>query len=178
MFKGVLKLDMFSKSEIDYLNKIPKDKIVKIFAYNPRSLKTAQEIIDSIVAIYPNLEIKHMGASLLKISGQNDLDIYAFSEPKDFKKFLPGITKVIGVPLHVHNSFIEWGLKKNGFDVQFYLTQKDSPTMQRQIKVFEVLINNPGLLKEYESLKESMNGKSFRRYQEKKYEFYHKILGK
>ena len=30
--------------------------------------------------------------------------------------------------------------------------------------------------KEYEKLKESMNGKSFREYQEKKYEFYHRIL--
>jgi len=49
--------------------------------------------------------------------------------------------------------------------------------MKRQIRVFEILKNNERLLKEYEELKENMNGKSFREYQKRKYEFYHKILG-
>lgn len=48
--------------------------------------------------------------------------------------------------------------------------------MKKQIAVIEILKNNKGLLKKYEKLKESMNGKSFREYQEKKYEFYHRIL--
>jgi hypothetical protein len=40
-------------------------------------------------------------------------------------------------------------------------------------KIVKILPYNPD---EYRKLKESMNGKSFKEYQEKKYEFYHKIL--
>lgn len=167
---------MLSKDEIDYLEKISKNKKVYIYPFDPKLIETAEEIIKTINNIYPNLEIKHMGASALKISGQNDLDIYAFSNPTNFGKYLPGLTKILGEPIRKHETFIEWGFDKYGFSVQFYLTQKDSLTMQKQIKVFEILKNNPDLLKEYENLKSSLNGKSFKEYQVKKYEFYHKIL--
>lgn len=169
---------MLSKDEIDYIKRIPANKVVRIFAYDPHSSKTAQNIINSIKDVYPLLEIRYMGASALNISGQNDLDIYAFSNPEEFINYLPGLIKLFGEPLHKHKTFIEWSFEKNGFNTQFYLTQKNSPTMQRQIKVFEILENNSDLLKEYEELKESLNGKSFKKYQERKYEFYHKILAK
>lgn len=167
---------MLSKDEVDYLNKIPGDKKVFTHPFNHQAAITTERIIELIKDMYPDLEVKHMGASALKISGQNDLDIYAFSDPIDFNKYLPGLIKILGKPLHMHDTFIEWGFNKNGFDVQFYLTQKDSPTMQKQIKVYEILKNDSKLLNEYENLKNSLNGKSFEEYQRKKYEFYHKIL--
>ncbi|OGK15670.1 hypothetical protein A2862_02850 [Candidatus Roizmanbacteria bacterium RIFCSPHIGHO2_01_FULL_38_41] len=75
------------------------------------------------------------------------------------------------------NYVCEWKFKKDELDVEFYLTDKNSKTMQKQINVFETLKNNPDLLKEYESLKSSMNEKSLKEHQKKKYEFYHRILG-
>ena len=169
---------MLTKDEESYLNKIPEDKIVNINPFDNRIIKTADEITASIIKIYPNLEIKHMGASALEISGQNDIDIYVFSDPIDFDKYLLGLTKLFGKPLHVHEKFIEWQFTKNGFDIEFYLTSKDSETMKKQIEVFKILRNDKNLLKGYEELKEGMNGKSFKEYQRKKYEFYHKILNK
>jgi GrpB-like predicted nucleotidyltransferase (UPF0157 family) len=169
---------MLTSDEIDYLSKISADKKVYIYPFDPKVVNIAENLIQSINNIYSNLEVKHMGASALEISGQNDIDIYAFSDPKDFDKFLPGLIKFLGEPLHRHETFCEWKFKKDGFDIEFYLTEKDSKTMQRQIRVFETLKNNPELLKEYEELKSSMNRKSFKEYQEKKYEFYHRILDK
>lgn len=167
-----------TKDEENYIAKIPNDKIVNIYPFNNRITKTVHEITSSIIKIYPDLEIKHMGASALEISGQNDIDIYAFSDPKDFSKYLSGLIKIFGKPLHVHETFIEWGFIKNEFDTEFYLTSKDSETMKKQIEVFETLSNDKNLLKDYQKLKESMNGKSLKEYQRKKYEFYHKILDK
>ncbi|PIP57976.1 hypothetical protein COX03_00110 [Candidatus Woesebacteria bacterium CG22_combo_CG10-13_8_21_14_all_39_10] len=167
---------MLTKDELDFLNKIPADKKVYIYSFNPKAVKVAEDLIQSINNIYPDLEVKHLGTSALRISGQNDIDIYAFSDPKDFDRFLPDLTKLFGKPLHKHETFIEWKFKKDSFDIEFYLTAKDSETMKKQIKVFETLKSNGKLLKEYEKLKESMNRKSFREYQEKKYEFYHRIL--
>jgi GrpB-like predicted nucleotidyltransferase (UPF0157 family) len=167
---------MPTKDEEDFLKKIPADKIVKIYPFDTKVIKVVKEILDSIKNIYSDLEVKHMGASALGISGQNDVDIYALSNPVDFEKYLLGLIKIFGEPLHKHETFIEWKFNKNGFDIEFYLTSPDSKTMRRQIKVFETLMNNKDLLKEYENLKESMNGKSFREYQKKKYEFYNKII--
>ena len=47
---------------------------------------------------------------------------------------------------------------------------------ERQIKVFEILKSDEKLLKEYEELKLSFDGKSYKDYQRAKYEFYNKIL--
>ena len=167
---------MLTKDEKDYLSKIPTDKKVYIYPFDTKLAGVVKDLIQSVNNIYPDLEVKHMGASALGISGQNDIDIYAFSGPKDFDKFLHGLTKLFGEPLHKHETFVEWKFKRDKFDIEFYLTAKDSETMQKQIKVFETLKNNIDLLKEYERLKESMNGKSLREYQEKKYEFFNKIL--
>lgn len=144
---------MLTKDELDFLNKIPANKIVEIYSFDKKAPKIAEKIIASINKIYPNLEIKHMGASALGISGQNDLDIYAFTDPKCFNKFLPGFTRLFGKTLHKHKTFCEWKLRIDGFNIELYLTAKDSKTMQKQIKVFETLRNNPDLLREYEKLK-------------------------
>lgn len=167
---------MLTKGEEDFLNKIPDNKKVNIYPFNPKVTKVSENLIQSINYVYPDLEVKHMGASALEISGQNDVDIYAFSDPLYFEKFLPGLVKLFGQPLHKHETFIEWKFKRDGFDIEFYLTAKNSETMKKQIIVFEVLKNDKNLLKKYTNLKESMKGKSFKEYQEKKYEFYHQIL--
>ena len=151
---------MLTKDEEDFLNKIPADKKVHIYPFNPKMSRISEDLIQSIKNIYSDLEVKHMGASALGISGQNDIDIYAFSNPKDFDKFPPGLVKLFGEPLHKHETFIEWKFTKDNFDIEFYLTAKDSDTMKRQIKVFEILKNNKDLLKEYEKLKKLTHGKS------------------
>lgn len=169
---------MLTKDQKNYLNKIPANKKVKISPFNKKVTKTADEIIDAIRKIYPSLEVIHMGTSALGISGQNDIDIYAFSDPSNFDKYLPGLTKLFGKSTGKHNTFIEWNFNKNGFGVEFYLTAPDSETMMQQITVFKTLKANKKLLKEYENLKSTMDGQSFRDYQRKKYEFYNKILKK
>lgn len=167
---------MLTKDETDFLNKIPTDKKFHIYPFDPKVAKIAGDLIQSINNIYPDLEVKHMGASALRISGQNDIDVYAFSNPSSFDKYLSGLVSLFGEPLHKHETFCEWKFKRDEFDIELYLTAKDTETMQKQIRVFETLKGNKNLLKEYEKLKESMNGKSFKEYQEKKYEFYHRIL--
>jgi len=167
---------MLTRDEEDYLSKIPDDEVVKICPFNPNIGKIVKKIITSIHDVYPNLEIRHTGASALGVSGQKDIDIYAFSNPKGFKEYLPGLTGILGKHLHKHQTFMEWKFEKEGYDIEFYLADPNSKTMKRQIKVFEILKNDKKLLKEYEELKRSLDGKSFKEYQKKKYEFYHRLL--
>ena len=97
-------------------------------------------------------------------------DVVFFSKDKIFiplnSVFINGEGK------YVKKTFIEWKFKKNGYEVEVYLTEPP----ERQIRVFEILKSNKKLLKEYEDLKVSFDRKSYKDYQKAKYEFYNRIL--
>lgn len=167
---------MLTNDEENYLAKINTNKKVSILPFDPKAKETGESIVSKIKKGLPNLEVLFMGASALGIAGQNDIDIYALSNPKDFHKYIPTLEKLFSKPLHIHGNFIEWEFKENNYPVQFYLTDSSSESTQRQIKVFNILKSDTSILKEYENIKLKFNGKSFRNYQKAKYEFYNKIL--
>lgn len=168
---------MLTQDEKRFIQSIPKGKKVKITPLNQRAEEIVQKIIGKVKKALPDLEIRHMGASGLGISGQPDLDIYALANTRDFGKYLPSLKRIFGKPKSSRIDSIAWEFEKEGYQIEFYLTNPDSPTMKKQIAVFEILRNDKKLLKEYEKLKAQMNGQSCREYQRKKYEFYHRILG-
>lgn len=167
---------MLTNDEESFLKTISVSQKVSIKPFDNKITEISEEIISKIKKAFSDLEVLHLGASGLGISGQNDIDIYALSNPKNFNKYLPELIKIFGKPLHKHEKSIEWKFKRFGFDVEFYLTDPKSPSMQRQIQIYNILKSNKKLLKEYENLKLSFNGKNFRDYQKAKYEFYNRIL--
>lgn len=167
---------MLNQDEENYLAKISDGRVVVVKPYDKRVAEIAKEIISKIKDKHPELEIIHMGASGLKISGQGDVDIYAFAKPDSFKIYLPTFTQLFGQPKSTNPDSIAWELVIEDYPVELYLTNPDSTPMKRQITVFNVLRNNSKLLSKYEQLKADMNGKSFKEYQRKKYQFYHEIL--
>lgn len=168
---------MLSWDEEDYLNKVLDNKVVVIKPFDFRITKIAENIVHRIHLVVPELEVRHMGASALKISGQNDIDIYIFCEENKFGNYLSKIEKIFGEKIS-EISLTKWQFNVDGYEVEMYLTDPNLPTMKKQIDVFEVLKNDQKLRKEYEKLKENLNGKPFKEYQRRKYEFYHRILDK
>lgn len=169
---------MLTSDQEKYLLAIPEDKKVKIYPFDPKVRDIANEIIQKIKKeVAPNLEVLFMGASALGIAGQGDLDIYILCSPKNFDKYLPELEKIFGEPFKKNPNFIEWGFEKYGHEVQLYLTNPNTESMQEQIQLFNRLKNDSALLEEYENLKLSMDKQSFQEYQRKKYEFYNQTLG-
>lgn len=163
---------MLTKDEKDYLAKIPASKKVSVKPFNLQAKRVGDSIVSKIKKALPDPEVLFMGATALGVAGQNDVDIYVLSKPKDFNKYLPTLKKLFGEPQHIHKIFVEWKFKENGYPVELYLTEPP----ERQIKVFEILKSDKELLKEYENLKLGFDRKSFRDYQRAKYEFYNEIL--
>ncbi|OGD06817.1 hypothetical protein A3H89_04700 [Candidatus Amesbacteria bacterium RIFCSPLOWO2_02_FULL_48_11] len=64
--------------------------------------------------------------------------------------------------------------------MELYLTDLGNEiyntSMKEQNDIFNILKTNPDILKEYEDLKISLNGQSFREYQRQKYKFYNRVL--
>lgn len=169
---------MLTRNEIKYLNTIPKDKKVRILPYDLKVKETVGVLISEIKKILPNLEVKSLGTSTLGIAGKNDIDLYIFSPIKDFPKYLPKLKKLYSEPVDLNDNSIKWEFTKDGYEVELYLTDPKSASTKRQIDVFSILSKDKKLLREYEKIKLSCNGKSAQEYQKKKYEFYNRILGK
>ena len=167
---------MLTWGEEDYLSKISEDKRVKIFPYDEEVGKIAEGITSKVHKVMPELEVRHMGASSLKLSGQGDIDIYIFAKPEEFGKYKPLLVGIFGDFKNEKYDSVAWKFEEGGHDVELYLTDPTSEPMQRQIKVTQKLKENKALRDEYEKLKAELDGKSFREYQRRKYEFYHKIL--
>lgn len=165
---------MLSPDEEKYLGKIPENKMVKIEPFDLNIPEITKEIVEMVHSVAPELEVRHMGASALGISGQGDLDMYILCPENEYHRYLVRIESVFG-PKVPNISIIKWAFIRQGHEVEMYLTNPSTPSMQKQIRVFELLKSNPNLLKEYEGLKKGLDGRSFREYQRRKYEFYHKI---
>jgi GrpB-like predicted nucleotidyltransferase (UPF0157 family) len=86
------------------------------------------------------------------------------------------LKQVFGQPRVESENNTEWEIEVNGFPVTIYLTNSGSDSMQRQLSVHQALSFDSELLQEYEDLKRKYDGKSLRKYQEAKYNFYHEIF--
>jgi len=167
---------MLTEEEKKFLKKIPYSKKVRIKPFNPKIRKIAEKPIKIIQKITPELEIKFMGASALGVAGQGDIDLYILCPSRDFQKYLPVLIDKFGEPKHITKTFIQWSFTKDAHDVELYLSDPTPESMRRQLKTFRILKNSPRLREEYQEIKESFDGKSYRAYQRKKYEFYNRIL--
>jgi GrpB-like predicted nucleotidyltransferase (UPF0157 family) len=169
---------MLSRDEKDFLRKIPLNKKVVIRPYDENVLVISEKIINQVHSVLPDLEVVHMGASALGLSGQGDVDIYVFSNPADFDKQTILMKSIFGEPKSHKYDSVAWEFERDNHEVQLYLTDSSSAPMKKQIAVYQILKEDENIRKKYEKLKEDMNGKSFKEYQRKKYEFYHQILNK
>ena len=166
---------MITESQENYLASLPNGKTIIIKPFDPKAQEVAQGIVEKLKEILPESQIHFGGASALGISGQNDIDINILTTPAEYEKYIPLIQQVFGEPTKRGTS-IKWEVVQEGFDVELYLTDKDSSGLQDQLKVFDILYNNQVLRKEYEQSKLPYGEIDFKDYMRKKYEFFNKIL--
>jgi len=162
---------MLTKDEKKYLAKISASKRASVKPFDPKAKETGDLIVKKIEEKLPTARVLFMGATALRIAGQDDIDIYVLAKQKNFDKYLPTLKKLFGKPKHTHKTFVEWKFEENSYPVELYLTEPP----QKHIKIYEILKSNQKLLKEYENLKLSFDGKSYKDYQKAKYEFYHEV---
>ena len=168
---------MLTEGQIKYLAKVPDDQKMVVKPFDPKGLEIAEQIISDIKAVEPNLEVMLLGSLPLKISGQEDIDISAFCIKSEQDKHIDSFKKLYGEPTRIGTNSIGWDFEKEGFSVSVWLTDPTTETTKAQIQVFNMLKNNPELLKEYEKIKEDAKDLTYKEYQTRKYEFFNRIIG-
>ena len=168
--------EKLTEGEEKYLATITDDKMMVVKPFNPKGLEIADQIIKEIKSVEPGLEILLLGSLPLKIAGQEDIDISAFCVKSEQPKHIDTFKKLFGEPTRIGKNSIGWDFKKEGFDISVWLTDPTVETTKAQVEVFNLLKNDPNLLKEYERIKVEAKDLPYKEYQRRKYEFYHKIL--
>ncbi len=165
-------LPKIRENEVACLTKMPQNlaqEIVEIKPFNPETTILADGIITQIQNIFPDLKVLNIGSSALEIAGNNDLNLQILSSPEKYPIYLPKLIQILGEPKNSHKDLVEWRFKKEGIDIEVYLTDQNSQEFKRQLRVFEILKTNL-------NLKIGLTGKNVKDYTQVKFEFFNKIL--
>ncbi|MGC9611023.1 MAG: GrpB family protein [Minisyncoccia bacterium] len=166
---------MLKEGQKRYLESLSPERAngaVSIKPYDRRTAVVAQGVVNKIKQRFPEADTRFMGASALGIAGQNDIDIYVLCPPDCSNVYFMELSKIFGG--RVRN---KWRWLENGYEISVHVTDPREPKQKEQIEIFRIFKTKPEVLKEYETLKISMNGRSYRDYMAAKYEFYNKVLG-
>lgn len=151
-------------------------KKVRIFPWSPRSLEVAQLLQQQINAADSSLIVHLVGSVPLKIAGQKDIDLTCANTSENFIEHCKRLQTVIGEPKTINSDSIVWHFNRNGYEVSFYLTDPNkSDQLERQLRMDGIFRDDRELLINYEHLKISLDGLSYKKYIKRKFEFYNKI---
>ncbi|WKZ27271.1 MAG: GrpB family protein [Candidatus Paceibacterota bacterium] len=171
---------MITEAQEKYLASLPDGKIIEVKPFDPHVQEVANELISQIREALPGVDLHFGGASALGIAGQNDIDISILYEAPEFDKYFSVLEKLFGTPSRIStspkNKSVKWEFKKDGFEIELYITLRGSPAFEEQRKVFELLSQSKALRDEYKQTKLPYGPIDFKDYMRKKYEFFNKIL--
>jgi GrpB-like predicted nucleotidyltransferase (UPF0157 family) len=152
-----------------------EDKL-RIYPYDPESKIRAQELIDKINKLCPDLEIHLIGSVGLQIEGRGDIDLYAVAPSGELARTFSRIRSVYGKPVKTRKTFAEWKFRYSGYLAELHVASPDDREFHDQMLLFELLKNNHGYLDEYRNLKIRLNNCPMREYVSRRMEFFNRIL--
>lgn len=167
---------MLTPNQEKYLLNFSDNEMMTIVPWEPRGLNIAQTVINEINSATPGLEVIFIGSLPLRIAGQRDIDLSILSPAQDFPIHQAKLEKKIGKPNVIDQTSIGWHFRREDYGVSVYLTDPITSQVQEQIDVFNLLKNDPSLLKEYEQIKLESADKPYKEYQRRKYEFFNRVL--
>jgi GrpB-like predicted nucleotidyltransferase (UPF0157 family) len=171
---------MITEEQQIWLDHLDDTDKVEIFPYDETSEEKFQqvkkEIQDFLGAQYP---VEHRGASSLKISGQNEIDVYMPIVAGKFDELIISLEKLYGKPKSHYPlkraRFVRWIDNKR---IDIFVVNADDHSWTDLIIFHEFLLSHPADLEDYRALKENLAGLSTRKYYQKKIEFINSVLAK
>lgn len=170
---------MITKDQQKWLRHLSDTDKIVIKPYDPKSSEIFSEVKKKVVGVLGRVRVLHRGASYFKISGQNEIDIYVPTSPKDFDEYVGKMTKSFGKPGSLYPliraRFRILGYRKH-IDV-FIINKEDKGWVDSEIFT-KYLKGNKKVLDAYRKLKENGDGLSVREYYKKKIVFVDKTVKK
>lgn len=169
---------MINEEQQKWLDHLSDTKKVVIVAWDPTCEEKFLQIKNQIQNLLGKQQIvEHRGASSLKISGQDEIDIYIPVSKEKYNETVNLITKVY------ENPKSNYSLKRarfvteiDGKHVDVFVINKTDEGWKNSELFHNYLLSSPKALEEYRKLKEDLSGKSIKEYYKEKTEFINEIL--
>lgn len=171
---------MITKSQKKWLDHLSDTDLIKIVPYDTKSPLIFNRVRKAVnKALGEGHKVVHRGASYLKISGQDEIDIYVPVSPADFNKTVKRLTETFSKPKSLY-PLIRARFRLEGFDkhIDVFVINKEDKNWTDSEKFTNYLIKHPRIFEEYRQLKENSDGLSVRDYYTRKIEFINNILTK
>lgn len=162
---------------ISHLSKIDK---VKIIPFDPSCFEKFESLKNKIIsAVGFDIRVEHHGATNLKISGQDEIDLYVPVPSEKFDEYVLLMEGLFGrarscYPLERARFVTE----ESGKHIDVFVINEDHSGWKNSIRFEKYLLSNLEALEAYKKLKEDLDGQSVQRYYRKKIEFINKVLSK
>jgi GrpB-like predicted nucleotidyltransferase (UPF0157 family) len=166
-----------TKDQQKWLNHLSDTDKIIIKPFDPKSNEIFKEAKNKVIKALGKVKVLERGASYLKISGQDEIDIYVPVDPKDFDMYVEKMTKAFGKPGSNYPS-VRARFRISGYQkhIDVFVINKidkgwiDSEAFTRYLKIHRKALDK------YRKLKEDENGLSTKEYYAKKILFINNIL--
>lgn len=149
-----------------------KQELFHLQPWTPKLQQIAQDLINQIHEVAPELEVLFMGAAALELPGKNDLDLDILCDKRDVATYTQKLLQILGEPKERQNTLTAWEFEFKGVAIDAILSDPSISHVPEQRKVFEMLKANPKLLNEYRKLKEDCDDLPYSEYEERKKAFF------
>lgn len=123
------------------------------------------------------IRVERHGATSLKISGQNEIDIYIPSPAESFDFLLLSFVQLFGNPRSLYpTERVRFVTNEDGKHIDVFLINEISPDWINMVNFEKYLRKNPKVLGVYRKVKEEAGGLSTQEYYRRKIEFINTIL--
>lgn len=130
-----------------------KDKKVKIKPFDPRTKLVAKKYIEKLREILGNLgvEIVHKGSTAMGIAGKGEIEVGIYPKVGDWEEVVQRLTNHYEKIGNQEEDYVRFNDIYDGIEIEIILMKGVSAEIDK--KLFEYLISNPQILKEYEEIK-------------------------
>lgn len=169
---------MLNTKQEEWILHLSTDSKIKIIPFD----KSAEEKFERIKFIIKqklgkDREVMHCGSTSLKISGQDEIDVYIPVSKNAFDEHINPLIELFGEPRSNYPmERVRFVTNIDGKHIDVFLINREAEGWINGLKFENYLKNNRDFLKEYEDLKQSLDGESVQNYYRKKTEFINKIL--
>lgn len=168
---------MITKDQQKWLDHLSDTDKIVIKPYDPKSCQIFESVKKEIVGVLGKVRVLERGASYLKISGQDEIDIYVPVSPKYFDKYVKKMAELFSAPGSFYTSVrARFSIFRYGKKVDIFIINREDKGWTGSELFTKYLIKYPRVLDKYEKMKENGNGKNTREYYSEKIKFTNRII--
>ena len=171
---------MITAEQQKWLDHLSDTDQIKVVAFDPTCEEKFIKIKETVQKLLGSKQsVLHRGASSLKISGQDEIDIYVPVAAKRFNEVVNQMKAIFDEPRSYYENkrarFVTF-IEKKHIDI-FVVNETDEDWLRGE-KFHAYLLTHPETLDAYRLLKEKNSGQSVREFYRQKIEFINDILAK